>query len=142
MKVAILDDYQNIAIEMAGLSTVASRPEFSIFHDHVAAPDAVVERLLPFDVICVGRDGLFELIQGNPDSLRYALGVMVAGSRLRSGGRRARRAAGRYSGRGQPRAIVEWPAEVRCCPPTPSPTLTLSGCAPWRSPINRKEYSA
>jgi len=56
MKVAILDDYQNVALEMADWSPVARRAEITVFSDHVADPDAVVERLLPFDVICVMRE--------------------------------------------------------------------------------------
>jgi phosphoglycerate dehydrogenase-like enzyme len=56
MKVAILDDYQNVALEMADWSPVARRAEITVFNDHVADPDAVVERLLPFDVICVMRE--------------------------------------------------------------------------------------
>jgi phosphoglycerate dehydrogenase-like enzyme len=56
MKVAILDDYQNVALELADWSSVASRAEITVFNDHIADPDAVVERLLPFDVICVMRE--------------------------------------------------------------------------------------
>jgi phosphoglycerate dehydrogenase-like enzyme len=56
MKVAILDDYQNVALELADWSSVASRAEITVFNDHVADPDVVVERLLPFDVICVMRE--------------------------------------------------------------------------------------
>jgi phosphoglycerate dehydrogenase-like enzyme len=56
MKVAILDDYQNVALELADWSSVARRAEITVFNDHVADPDAVVERLLPFDVICVMRE--------------------------------------------------------------------------------------
>ena len=56
MKVAILDDYQNVALELADWSSVASRAEITVFNDHVADPDAVVARLLPFDVICVMRE--------------------------------------------------------------------------------------
>jgi phosphoglycerate dehydrogenase-like enzyme len=56
MKVAILDDYQNVALAMADWSPVGSRAEITVFNDHVADPDAVVERLLPFDVICVMRE--------------------------------------------------------------------------------------
>ncbi len=56
MKVAILDDYQNLALAMADWSSVAGRAEITVFNDHVADPDAVVERLLPFDVICVMRE--------------------------------------------------------------------------------------
>ena len=56
MKVAILDDYQNMALRMADWSSVASRAEITVFNDHVAAPEAVIERLMPFDVICVMRE--------------------------------------------------------------------------------------
>jgi phosphoglycerate dehydrogenase-like enzyme len=41
---------------MADWSPVAGRAEITVFNDHVADPDAVVERLLPFDVICVMRE--------------------------------------------------------------------------------------
>src|SRR5580700_5006118 len=56
MKVAILDDYQNVALKMADWSSVDRRAKITVFNDHVADPDAVVERLLPFDVICVMRE--------------------------------------------------------------------------------------
>jgi phosphoglycerate dehydrogenase-like enzyme len=56
MKVAILDDYQNVALEMADWSAVASRAEIRVFNDHLTSPDAIVERLLPFDVVCVMRE--------------------------------------------------------------------------------------
>ena len=56
MKLAILDDYQNVALELADWSAVASRADITVFNDHVADPDAVVERLLPFDAICVMRE--------------------------------------------------------------------------------------
>ena len=56
MKVAILDDYQNVALDLADWSAVASRAEITVFNDHLADPDAVVARLLPFDVICVMRE--------------------------------------------------------------------------------------
>jgi len=56
MKVAILDDYQNVAFKTADWSAVASRAEIHVFNDHIADPAALVERLLPFDVICVMRE--------------------------------------------------------------------------------------
>jgi phosphoglycerate dehydrogenase-like enzyme len=56
MKIAILDDYQNVALRMADWSPVASRAEISVFNDHVADPEELVKRLLPFDVICVMRE--------------------------------------------------------------------------------------
>jgi phosphoglycerate dehydrogenase-like enzyme len=56
IRVAILDDYQNVALEMADWSPLAGRAEIAVFNDHLSDPDAVVQRLLPFDVICVMRE--------------------------------------------------------------------------------------
>jgi phosphoglycerate dehydrogenase-like enzyme len=55
-KIAILDDYQNAAMESADWSVVSHRADISVFQDHIADPEAVIERLLPFDVICVMRE--------------------------------------------------------------------------------------
>jgi phosphoglycerate dehydrogenase-like enzyme len=56
MKVAILDDYQNVALRLADWSGVRRHGEITVFNDHVADPSAVVERLRPFDVVCVMRE--------------------------------------------------------------------------------------
>lgn len=56
MKVAILDDYQNVALSMADWSGIAARADITVFNDHLADPDAVVDRLRPFDVVCVMRE--------------------------------------------------------------------------------------
>src|SRR5271169_5768230 len=56
MKVAILDDYQNVALQLADWSGVRRHAEITVFNDHVADPSAVVERLRPFDAICVMRE--------------------------------------------------------------------------------------
>jgi phosphoglycerate dehydrogenase-like enzyme len=56
MKVAILDDYQNVALQLAGWSGVRRHAEITVFNDHVADPSAVIERLRPFDVVCVMRE--------------------------------------------------------------------------------------
>src|SRR6201996_5977338 len=56
MRVAILDDYQNVALSMADWSDVADRAQITVFNDHLADPDAVVERLAAFDVVCVMRE--------------------------------------------------------------------------------------
>src|ERR1700693_1561410 len=55
-KVAVLDDYQNAALESADWSLLRDRAEITVFQDHLADPDAVIERLLPFDVLCVMRE--------------------------------------------------------------------------------------
>jgi phosphoglycerate dehydrogenase-like enzyme len=56
MKIAILDDYQNVALRMADWSGLAKRTDITVFSDHVSAADEVVARLLPFDVVCVMRE--------------------------------------------------------------------------------------
>src|SRR6478736_8479124 len=56
MKIAILDDYQNVALTMADWSRVEGQAEITVFTDHVGDPDAVVARLQPFDVVCVMRE--------------------------------------------------------------------------------------
>src|SRR5437899_10887242 len=55
-KIAVLDDYQNAALESADWSVLRDRADIAVFHDHLADPDAVIERLLPFDVACVMRE--------------------------------------------------------------------------------------
>src|SRR6266446_5170698 len=56
MKIAILDDYQNVALKMADWSALSGRAEITVFNDHVGEPSALVERLLPFEVVCVMRE--------------------------------------------------------------------------------------
>lgn len=56
MRVAILDDYQNVALSMADWSEVAAQADITVFNDHLADQGAVVERLAPFDVVCVMRE--------------------------------------------------------------------------------------
>jgi len=56
MKVAILDDYQDVALRLADWSAVKRRAEISVFSDHLADPAAVVERLRPFEVVCIMRE--------------------------------------------------------------------------------------
>jgi phosphoglycerate dehydrogenase-like enzyme len=56
MNVAILDDYQHVALRLADWSGVRRHAEITVFNDHIADPSAVVERLRPFDVVCVMRE--------------------------------------------------------------------------------------
>jgi phosphoglycerate dehydrogenase-like enzyme len=55
-KIAVLDDYQNVALESADWSVLSSRADVTVFQDHLADTDAVIERLNPFDIICVMRE--------------------------------------------------------------------------------------
>ena len=53
--IAILDDYQNVSLEMADWSPLAGRAAITVFNDHLSDCDDIVERLVPFDVVCVMR---------------------------------------------------------------------------------------
>jgi phosphoglycerate dehydrogenase-like enzyme len=55
-KIAVLDDYQNVALESADWSILRDRADIAVFHDHLDDADAIVARLLPFDIICVMRE--------------------------------------------------------------------------------------
>jgi phosphoglycerate dehydrogenase-like enzyme len=56
LRVAILDDYQNIALELADWSTLADQATLTVFTDHISDVDDIANRLAPFDVICVMRE--------------------------------------------------------------------------------------
>src|ERR1700730_13032885 len=48
-KIAVLDDYQNAALESADWSALSGRADITVFQDHLDDTDAVIERLLPHD---------------------------------------------------------------------------------------------
>jgi phosphoglycerate dehydrogenase-like enzyme len=56
LRVAVLDDYQGVALDVADWSKVGERADITVFRDHLAGQDAVAERLAPYDVICVMRE--------------------------------------------------------------------------------------
>ncbi|MEU0494067.1 D-2-hydroxyacid dehydrogenase family protein [Mycobacterium sp. NPDC006124] len=56
MKIAILDDYQDVALSTADWSAVEAKAEVTVFGDHLADADDLVARLEPFDVVCVMRE--------------------------------------------------------------------------------------
>jgi phosphoglycerate dehydrogenase-like enzyme len=55
VKVAVLDDYQNVALQMADWSLLEGA-EITVFNDHLNDAERVIDRLLPFDVVCVMRE--------------------------------------------------------------------------------------
>src|SRR5271169_5610022 len=55
-KIAVLDDYQHVALSLADWSVLDGRASVTVFNDHLADSDAVVERLQPFDIVCVMRE--------------------------------------------------------------------------------------
>ena len=55
-RIAVLDDYQDVALSLADWSVLDTRATVTVFNDHLADSDAVVERLQPFDIVCVMRE--------------------------------------------------------------------------------------
>jgi phosphoglycerate dehydrogenase-like enzyme len=56
VNIAVLDDYQGVALTLADWSKVTARARVMVFNDHLDDPKALVERLAPFDVVCVMRE--------------------------------------------------------------------------------------
>jgi phosphoglycerate dehydrogenase-like enzyme len=54
--IAILDDYQGVALQCADWPPVLQRARVEVFRDHVADADLLVARLRPFDIVCVMRE--------------------------------------------------------------------------------------
>src|ERR1700730_7880135 len=55
-KIAVLDDYQNAALESADWSLLHDRADIAVFQNHLADLEAGIGLLLPFDVVCVMRE--------------------------------------------------------------------------------------
>jgi phosphoglycerate dehydrogenase-like enzyme len=55
-QVAVLDDYQQVALSMADWTVSDGLADVTVFSDHVADPDQLVARLARFDVVCVMRE--------------------------------------------------------------------------------------
>jgi phosphoglycerate dehydrogenase-like enzyme len=55
-RIAVLDDYQNVALSLADWSALSERASVTVFNDHLADADAVIERLQPFEIVCVMRE--------------------------------------------------------------------------------------
>jgi D-3-phosphoglycerate dehydrogenase len=56
MKLAILDDYQHVALKMADWSQLARRCEIDVIDRPLAVPDEAARVLAPYDIICMLRE--------------------------------------------------------------------------------------
>jgi len=54
-KIAILDDYQNIALKMADWSAIEKQARVTVFYAHID-DDHIVEKLMDFEVVCIMRE--------------------------------------------------------------------------------------
>jgi phosphoglycerate dehydrogenase-like enzyme len=55
-KIAVLDDFQNTSMKFGDWEGLRKHAEITVFNDHVDSEDALVERLLPYDILCVMRE--------------------------------------------------------------------------------------
>jgi phosphoglycerate dehydrogenase-like enzyme len=56
MRVAILDDYQQVSLASADWSAVRSLGQIDVFAEHISRTEALVSALVPYDVIVAMRD--------------------------------------------------------------------------------------
>ena len=56
MRIALLDDYQGVALQSADWSILPAGTAVEVFHDHVDDEDVLAERLEDFDVIMALRE--------------------------------------------------------------------------------------
>jgi phosphoglycerate dehydrogenase-like enzyme len=52
----VLDDYQNVALSLAGWDRLAGRVEVTVFREHLADEDAVAHALADFDIVVIMRE--------------------------------------------------------------------------------------
>ncbi len=55
-KLAIIDDYEQVALGLADWSALDGDVEISVFHDHLDGEDAVAARLADFEIVCMMRE--------------------------------------------------------------------------------------
>lgn len=56
MKLAILDDYQGVALKMADWSALPGDVDITVFDRHLGGPDQVVAALADFEIVCLMRE--------------------------------------------------------------------------------------
>lgn len=56
MRVAILDDYQGVALRSAHWASVHERCEITVLRNHLDGQDAAIEKLESFEILCVMRE--------------------------------------------------------------------------------------
>jgi phosphoglycerate dehydrogenase-like enzyme len=56
VEVAVIDDYQRVARAFGDWSRVPSGANVSFFHDHCKSEPDLVDRLAPFEIVCVMRE--------------------------------------------------------------------------------------
>jgi len=55
-RIAILDDYQNLATTLADWSAIRATHDVTVFDSHIPEADALVAALEPYDAVCLMRE--------------------------------------------------------------------------------------
>jgi phosphoglycerate dehydrogenase-like enzyme len=55
-RIAVLDDYQDVALRVADWKSLPAECEVTVFRDHLADLDALASRLAPFEIVVVMRE--------------------------------------------------------------------------------------
>jgi phosphoglycerate dehydrogenase-like enzyme len=53
---AVLDDYQNVALELADWSKITGDVDITVFNQHLDGPEAVHRALADFHIVCMMRE--------------------------------------------------------------------------------------
>jgi phosphoglycerate dehydrogenase-like enzyme len=53
---AILDDYQNVALQVAGWSKIKGQVKLEVFNESIGPPDKVIAALRGFHIMCLMRE--------------------------------------------------------------------------------------
>jgi D-3-phosphoglycerate dehydrogenase len=56
LRCAILDDYQNVALQMADWSALRGKVDITVFNQHLGEPANVIGALADFDIVCAMRE--------------------------------------------------------------------------------------
>jgi phosphoglycerate dehydrogenase-like enzyme len=56
LRVAILDDYQRVALTVADWSSIQDQLSIDVFTDTISSEDALAQRLEPYTIICAMRE--------------------------------------------------------------------------------------
>jgi phosphoglycerate dehydrogenase-like enzyme len=55
-KIAILDDYQDVALKLADWKTLPVNTQLTVFNDHLDNPSDIAQRLNDFQIVCAMRE--------------------------------------------------------------------------------------
>lgn len=55
-RIAVLNDYQNVALKAADWSVLPKEAQVTVFNDHIADEARLVERLRDFEIVCIMRE--------------------------------------------------------------------------------------